>query len=107
MDMKNKKHSSMVIILLLHGETQANIAKLMGLSRQRIGQIIKSEGWARHYKKIPKKKFIKIKREGKMFISYCPSLDVYSQGTTYLEAEKNIYEAISLFCDAIKSRQRG
>ena len=38
-----------------------------------------------------------VKKEGKYFISCCPVLDVYSQGTTEKEALHNLAESLSLF----------
>ncbi|MCI0513543.1 type II toxin-antitoxin system HicB family antitoxin [candidate division KSB1 bacterium] len=38
-----------------------------------------------------------IDKDGNYFVSYCPPLDVYSQGQTEQEAEKNLKEALSLF----------
>ncbi len=40
---------------------------------------------------------INIKKEGKHCISWCPVLDVWSQGKTKAEAKKNITEATQLF----------
>lgn len=40
---------------------------------------------------------IKITKKGDIFISYCPVLDLFSQGDTEEEAWKNIGEAIKLF----------
>jgi predicted RNase H-like HicB family nuclease len=40
---------------------------------------------------------IRIKKEGKYFISHCPPLDVYSQGESRAIAKKNIEEAVRLF----------
>lgn len=40
---------------------------------------------------------IAIKKEGKYFISYCPPLDVWSQGETQTIAEDNLKEALQLF----------
>lgn len=41
-------------------------------------------------------------QEGKMFVSYCPELDVSSCGKTRIEAKKNILEAIELFLEEAK-----
>ena len=35
-----------------------------------------------------------------MYASYCPALDLYSQGETLEEAEKNIIEATALFIES-------
>lgn len=40
---------------------------------------------------------VRVKKEGKYFISYCPPLDVYSQGETKAIAKKNIEEAVRFF----------
>jgi predicted RNase H-like HicB family nuclease len=40
---------------------------------------------------------VQIKKEGKYFVSYCPPLDLFSQGVTRVEAKKNIKEAARLF----------
>lgn len=39
----------------------------------------------------------KVKKDGEWFISYCPPLDVYSQGETRDKAESNLIEATALF----------
>jgi predicted RNase H-like HicB family nuclease len=38
-----------------------------------------------------------VKKQGKWFISWCPVLDVYSQGATRERAVENIIDAIQLF----------
>lgn len=40
---------------------------------------------------------IKVKRKADVFVSCCPVLDLYSQGTTEAEARHNIAETIRLF----------
>jgi predicted RNase H-like HicB family nuclease len=40
---------------------------------------------------------IGVKKKGKWFISWCPVLDLYSQGETREKAIANIIEAIQLF----------
>ena len=50
-----------------------------------------------------------IEREGKLYVSLCPELDIASQGSTIEEARSNLREAIELFfeCaspDEVKSR---
>ena len=40
---------------------------------------------------------VSTKKKAKGFVSYCPVLDVYSQGSTEKEAKKNIMEALKLF----------
>lgn len=39
----------------------------------------------------------RIRKKGKWFISSCPVLDVYSQGRTRAEAEKNLRDALATF----------
>ncbi len=39
-----------------------------------------------------------------MYLSYCPALDLYSQGDTEEEAEKNIIEASELFIKSCLKR---
>jgi predicted RNase H-like HicB family nuclease len=39
----------------------------------------------------------RIRKEGAYFVSWCFPLDVYSQGKTREEAEKNLVEAVRLF----------
>ncbi|MGU9951876.1 MAG: type II toxin-antitoxin system HicB family antitoxin [Gammaproteobacteria bacterium WSBS_2016_MAG_OTU1] len=43
--------------------------------------------------------FVKKEKPG-MYVSYCPALDVYSQGKTIAEAKKNIIEATTLFIES-------
>jgi len=38
-----------------------------------------------------------IEREGKLYVSLCPELDIASQGSTIEKARKNLREAIELF----------
>lgn len=38
------------------------------------------------------------------YISHCPVLDVYSQGSTHEEALRNIVEAVQLFIESCYSR---
>jgi len=38
-----------------------------------------------------------IKREGTWFVSFCPELDVASQGKTVEEAKSNLKEAVELY----------
>jgi predicted RNase H-like HicB family nuclease len=40
---------------------------------------------------------LKIKKKDKIFVSYCPALDVCSQGNTAEEARTNLIEAVKLF----------
>lgn len=41
-------------------------------------------------------------KEGKMYVSYCPELDVSSCGKTPEEAKKNLLEAVELFLEETK-----
>ena len=41
-------------------------------------------------------------REGKMYVSYCPELDVSSCGKTPEEAKKNLCEAVEGFLEETK-----
>ena len=43
--------------------------------------------------------YIKKEKEG-IFLSYCPVLDLYSQGDTQKEARKNIIEATQMFIES-------
>ena len=43
-------------------------------------------------------------REGDVYVSYWPTLDVYSQGDTRAEASANLVEAIRLFIASCKER---
>jgi predicted RNase H-like HicB family nuclease len=40
-----------------------------------------------------------IEREGDGFVSFCPELDVASQGATVEEAKANLQEALELFLE--------
>lgn len=40
-----------------------------------------------------------IQREGKWYVSWCPELDVASQGKTVEEALKNLKEAVELYLE--------
>ncbi len=42
----------------------------------------------------------KIRKKGKLYISSCPALDVFSQGRTQKEAKKNLIEALEAFLTA-------
>ena len=44
-----------------------------------------------------------VEREGDLFVSSCPPLDVYSQGKTEEEAIANLAEAISLFIETCQN----
>jgi predicted RNase H-like HicB family nuclease len=40
---------------------------------------------------------VRIKKEGKYFVSCCPPLDLFSQGESKTKAKENIKEAVRLF----------
>ena len=40
---------------------------------------------------------VEIKKKGKIYVSFCPSLDVFSQGDTKRQAKRNLIEAIEAF----------
>ncbi len=44
------------------------------------------------------------KENPKMYVSYCPELDLYSQGDTPKEAKTNIIEATQLFIESCIER---
>ena len=44
------------------------------------------------------------RKEPKVYISYCPVLDLYSQGESHAEAKKNIIEATELFIESCLER---
>ena len=41
-----------------------------------------------------------VKRDGRYFVSWCPVLDVFSQGATEAEALENLVEALRLFLES-------
>ncbi len=45
-----------------------------------------------------------VKKKGKWYISYCPPLDVVTQGRTQKEALDNLAEAVSLFIETCYER---
>jgi predicted RNase H-like HicB family nuclease len=45
-----------------------------------------------------------IKKRGNIFVSFCPLLDVYSQGNTRAEALENLKEALRLFFESCFDR---
>ena len=47
----------------------------------------------------------RIRKKGKRFISSCPALDVFSQGRTRAEAEKNLSDALVSFL--VSCHERG
>jgi predicted RNase H-like HicB family nuclease len=46
-----------------------------------------------------------IYREGPAFVSFCPELDVASQGETVEEASSNLREAVELFLDSASTSE--
>jgi predicted RNase H-like HicB family nuclease len=53
-----------------------------------------------------------IEREGNGYVSFCPQLDIASQGDTVEDARKNLIEALELFFETadsteVKNRLRG
>ena len=48
--------------------------------------------------------FGEVKKDGDWYVSYCPPLDVYSQGKTKEEAIKNLIEASILFIESCFKR---
>lgn len=47
---------------------------------------------------------VDVNREGEMYISCCPPLDVYSQGSTEDEAIRNLIEACQVFVESCFER---
>lgn len=47
---------------------------------------------------------VSVRKEGNLYHAKCKALDVYSQGYTVQEAEKNIIEAIQLFIESCLHR---
>ena len=45
-----------------------------------------------------------VKRDGRYFVSWCPVLDVFSQGVTEREALDNLVEALRLFLESCIER---
>lgn len=53
-----------------------------------------------------------LEREGDLFVSLCPELDIASQGRTVEEATANLKEAVELFLETadpeeVRRRRRG
>jgi len=53
-----------------------------------------------------------IEREGDGYVSFCPELDIASQGQTIEEARRNLVEALELFFETadpeeVRQRTRG
>ncbi len=45
-----------------------------------------------------------VTQEGDVYVSYCPALDLYSQGDTEEEASTNLIEALQLFVQSCYER---
>ncbi len=46
-----------------------------------------------------------LEKEGNMYVSLCPELDIASQGTTVEEASANLKEAVELFLESADSNE--
>ncbi len=46
-----------------------------------------------------------IEREGEGYVSFCPELDIASQGETIEEARENLREALELFFEAVSPEE--
>jgi predicted RNase H-like HicB family nuclease len=46
-----------------------------------------------------------IEREGNGYVSFCPQLDIASQGETVEDARKNLIEALELFFETADSTE--
>jgi predicted RNase H-like HicB family nuclease len=46
-----------------------------------------------------------IERENEVYVSFCPELDIASQGKTIEEAHHNLQEAVELFFEAASSSE--
>jgi predicted RNase H-like HicB family nuclease len=46
-----------------------------------------------------------IEREGDGYVSFCPQIDVASQGSTAEEARTNLHEAVGLFLECANSTE--
>jgi len=46
-----------------------------------------------------------IEREGTGYVSFCPELDIASQGDTVAEARKNLTEALELFFETASAQE--
>ena len=47
-----------------------------------------------------------IEREGKGYVSFCPELDIASQGDTIEDARDNLREALELFFETASPQER-
>lgn len=48
-----------------------------------------------------------IEKEGNLYVSLCPELDIASQGTTVEEAKANLTEALELFFETASPSEIG
>jgi len=46
-----------------------------------------------------------IEREGSSYVSFCPELDIASQGDTIREARENLREALELFFETASAEE--
>ena len=46
-----------------------------------------------------------IEREGDSYVSFCPELDIASQGNTVREARENLKEAVELFFEEASAEE--
>jgi len=46
-----------------------------------------------------------IEREGSSYVSFCPELDIASQGDTVQEARENLREALELFFETASAEE--
>ena len=46
-----------------------------------------------------------IEREGDGYVSFCPELDIASQGATVEEAQANLREAVELFFESASAQE--
>ncbi|MGQ0655262.1 MAG: type II toxin-antitoxin system HicB family antitoxin [Betaproteobacteria bacterium] len=77
------------------------MSNILGISR---GKYIWGKHLAAGLIQIQFKLPANIKKKGKLFISWCPLLDVYSQGKTKKEALVNLNEAVRLFIESCLQR---
>ena len=47
---------------------------------------------------------VQIIKEGRVFVAYCPVLDIATQGDTYEEAQKMFNELVRVFIDGLIER---
>ena len=46
-----------------------------------------------------------IEKEGNEYVSFCPELDIASQGKSATEAKQNLVEALELFLNTLQKRK--